>query len=291
MIKKIALGVAALVVLGAALGLYGIWHIGAWNLVFENRTHETEPPALPDALARPAVLLFTKTNGFRHKEALAAGVPFLEAIAERRGWSLFHTENGAVMNDEQLARFDAIVFFQTSGDTLDEAQEAAFERFLRSGGGWFGVHAAGDGSHADWTWYVDTLIGTPYIAHILNPQFQTARVVVEDANHPATRDLPSEWMHEEEWYSWERSPRGAGMHVLASVDERTYSPEIAIAGREKDLRMGDDHPMVWTSCVGRGRTIYAGFGHQAEAYETDTFRALFEGAIAWAARVEGDGCS
>ena len=153
------------------------------------------------------------------------------------------------------------------------------------------IHAAGDGSHADWTWYVDTLIGTPYIAHILNPQFQTARVVVEDANHPATRDLPSEWMHEEEWYSWERSPRGAGMHVLVTVDEHTYSPEIAIAGREQDLRMGDDHPMVWTSCVGRGRTIYAGFGHQAEAYETDTFRALFEGAIAWAARVEGDGCS
>ena len=31
------------------------------------------------------VLVFSKTNGYRHEEAIEAGVPALEAIAKRRG--------------------------------------------------------------------------------------------------------------------------------------------------------------------------------------------------------------
>lgn len=287
--KRIAVVLGAIALVLGVVSLVVIRSIGAWNLVFPNRTHETVAPELPEDLASPAVLVFTKTNGFRHKDAIAAGVPLFEEIAKRRGWAAFHTENGAVFNGASLARFGAVIFHNASGDLLSEDQEMAFVRYLERGGGWLGVHAAGDGSHKDWRWYTETLIGSDYAGHILNPQFQVARSVVEDREHPATLNLPAEWQHEEEWYSWERSPRQAGVHVLISVDESTYTPEAKFMGMQGDLRMGD-HPVVWTRCVGRGRTLYSALGHLQEAYDTPEYRALLDGALAWVMRTEGTGC-
>jgi type 1 glutamine amidotransferase len=283
----IGFGVLCLVLVGAALIF--IRQIGAWGVVFPSHSYEAEPPALPTRLDRPAVLLFTKTNSFRHIEAIDALVPVFEGIAAKNGFSIFHTENGALFTPEALARFDVVVFANASGDTLSDAQDAAFERWLTDGGGWVGLHAAGDGSHAAWRWYVDELIGADYVAHIMNPQFQTARIVVEDTAHPATRDLPAQWMHEEEWYSWESSPRERGFHVLARVDESTYRPHASFAGRELDLRMGD-HPIIWTKCVGTGRALYSALGHRAEAYASPEYRSVLEGALVWAAGVDGPSC-
>lgn len=283
-------GLAALAAVLAAVGLVVVYRVGAWNLVFPNHTHESLPPELPAELAHPALLVFTKTNGFRHEDGIAAGVELIREIAARRGWSVFHTENGAVMQPELLARFDAIVFQCASGDMFDDAQERAFRAWLEAGGGWLGVHAAGDDSHREWHWYVETLIGSSFIGHPMGPQFQTARVNVEDANHPATANLPASFDHEEEWYSWEKSARTAGMRVLATIDERTYTPVASFLGSEKDLRMGDDHPVVWSRCVGRGRAFYSALGHSGEAYAKPEHAALLEGALAWVLGVEGEGC-
>lgn len=291
-VRRLVVATVVLVVLAAGAGLVFVRRAGMWNLVFPSEAHETQPPELPDdlgAIYSPSVLVFTKTNAFRHIDGIAAGVERLEEIAARRKWSLFHTENGAVFNRTQLGRFDAVVFLNTTGDVLDEAQEAAFEHWLQDGGGWVGVHAAGDGSHDDWPWYVDTLIGAHFTAHPMRPQFQLARVVVEDGTHPATRRLPAEFMHRDEWYSWEASPRERAFHVLARLDESTYSPTIDFMGEHRDLRMGD-HPVVWTRCVGRGRSLYSALGHTAESYSEPENAALLEGAVAWAARAEGEGC-
>jgi type 1 glutamine amidotransferase len=51
-----------------------------------------------------------------------------------------------------------------------------------------------------------------------------------------------------------------------------------------------DHPVVWSRCVGKGRALYSTLGHGADAYRTSEHPLLLEGAIAWAAGVEGDGC-
>ena len=77
------------------------------------------------------------------------------------------------------------------------------------------------------------------------------------------------------------------MRVLASVDESSYSPE-AFWGLQ-DLRMGD-HPVIWCHCVERGRSLYSALGHQAAAYALPEYAAILEGAIAWAAGLEGAPC-
>ena len=269
-----------LAVVFVAVGLGITWKIGAWNKVFPSTHHDTVAPRIPADLVTPAVLVFSKTNGFRHIEGIAGGGRALQSITQRNGWGMFHTENGAVFNEQDLARFDAVVFLNASGDMLSAHQEQAFQNWLEAGGGWLGIHAAGDDSHAGWQWYIDNLIGADFTAHILGPQFQRATVVLENHQHRALQGLPDIWDHVEEWYSWAQSPRSRGFTILATIDEDSYTPVQKVLGREVDLRMVD-HPVVWSNCVGSGRSIYTAMGHKAEAFEQPRLRKLIDNSLSW----------
>ncbi len=281
MVKKVSKLLGILVLLWILGSLAYIAWIGAWGILFPSHAHETTPPQIPAELQAPAILLFSKTNSFRHREGIKAGVRLVETMAKSIEWSVFHTENGAVFNADDLARFGVVMSLNTSGDILSDAQQVAFQEWLQAGGGWVGVHSAGDGSHKDWPWYVENLIGADFSAHILGPQFQTAKVINELPQHPVMRLSPQQWSHEEEWYSWEESPRGKGFTILARIDEDSYSPVQKAFGREVDLRMGD-HPVVWARCVGRGRAVYSAMGHNAAAFASAEYQQLLGAAMVWA---------
>lgn len=273
-------GLLVLIVAVGALSLGAIWYVGAWQLVFPSTQHDTVAPEIPGELDSPGILLFTKTNAFRHKEGIAGGVVTVQSIAQGEGWGVFHTENGAVFNANDLGRFAVVVFLNASGDMLNEAQEAAFQDWLVAGGSWLGIHAAGDSSHLAWQWYRDNLVGANFTAHIMGPQFQTATVLLENQGHPVLDGLPDVWEHEEEWYSWEESPRTEGFTILATLDEDSYTPVMQMMGEERDLRMGD-HPVVWSNCVGEGRSVYMAMGHKGEAFEQPQVRKLIANSLAW----------
>ena len=272
-----------------AVSMVIIWRVGAWHLVFPSHHHDTVAPSIPADLVSPSVLVFSKTNIFRHKEGIEGGAGALQAIAKKHNWGMFHTENGAVFNPDDLARFDAVVFLNASGDVFSEVQEQAFQNWLQTGGGWFGIHSAGDDSHLAWQWYRDNLIGADFTAHIMDPQFQRANVVLENNGHPVLRGLPDIWEHEEEWYSWEQSPRAEGFTILATLDEDSYTPVQKFMGNERDLRMGD-HPVVWANCIGKGASVYAAMGHKAEAFEQPQFRRLIANALGWLLDTPREGC-
>ena len=248
--------------------------------------YDTKPPQLPAALARPAILVFSKTNGFRHEEAIPAADALLKQIAANNGWGFYSTENGATFNAAALARFDAVVFNNVSGDVLTRDQKAAFKAFVERGGGYVGLHAAGDNSHR-WDWFVQNFIGAKFIGHPMNPQLQRAAVHVEDRKHPAMAALPPSWSRSDEWYSFASSPRSKGFHVLATLDERSYSPKGLFGS---NLAMGDDHPIVWTNCVGKSRILYSAMGHTAQSFAEPAQRHLLDGALKWALGLAGEGC-
>lgn len=292
MIKKLAIGLGLLGLVFALTSLAFIWWIGAWGILFPSDAYDTQPPKIASDFGEDsalALLVYSKTNSFRHKQGIEAAHALFDEIGGRRNWAVFHTENSAIFDAALLARFDVVVFANASGNHASDEQDAAFARWLEQGGGWVGIHAAGDGSHAAWRWYVDTLIGADYLGHILGPQTQQARVVVEATDHPVTRGLPAEFLHEEEWYSWDRSPREAGFEVLLSVDESTYEPFIRGFGEEKDIRM-TDHPIVWAQCVLRGRALYTALGHWGAAYRSEHYPQLLENAVEWAAGKGGAPC-
>lgn len=242
-------------------------------------TLDSAAPDLP-ALTRPAVLIISKTNGYRH-DSIAQAVPAVEALVKARGWSSFATENAAVFNPDQLAQFDVIIFANASGDIYTPDQRAAFQAWIAKGGGFVGLHSAGDGSHPDW--FVKMRGNGQFTGHPGGTdQFQPGNVVVTDRSHPATRALPERWRWTDEYYSWD-APPAADAHILARLDE-------AGMRLEPKLQMGDDHALVWWRCEGRARIFYSALGHKAEAWSDPAHLKMLDGAIAWAARKDGTGC-
>jgi type 1 glutamine amidotransferase len=291
-VQKIGVGLLGTALFLVVASFTFIWWIGAWNIVFPKHSYESTPPEI-DAdfgeTSRLRVLSFTKTNSFRHNDGIAGLRILFDRLTEKRDWAVFHSENSALFDAEHLARFDVVVFANASGDTLSDDQDLAFQSWLEAGGGWVGIHAAGDGSHQEWAWYQDNLIGGVFTAHIMGPQTQEARVVIEDANHPVTKGLPAEFMHSEEWYSWDSSARTHGFDVLLTVDESSYQPFVRGMGPERDLRM-KDHPIVWWRCIGSGRAVYSAMGHWGEAYATPNYARLLQNAVEWAGEDSASEC-
>ncbi len=251
------------------------------------KVYETTPPALPAEIKRPAILVFSKTNGFRHAESIDAANKLYANLAVKNGWGYYQTENGATFSPALLARFDAVVFNNVSGDVFTPEQRAAFKSWLEQGGGFVGVHGSGGDFSYAWKWYVNDLIGTQFIGHPMNPQFQKATIVVEDKTHPATAQLPATWSRTDEWYSFEKPARGPGQNVLMTLDETSYSPKGMFG---QDLAMGKDHPIAWWHCVGKGRALYSALGHLPEAYAESAHQTMLEGSIRWSLKLEGDAC-
>ncbi|MCC7462822.1 MAG: ThuA domain-containing protein [Gammaproteobacteria bacterium] len=240
--------------------------------------YDTTPPALPQRIRRPAILVFDKITGFRDVPSVDAAAAALRAMAARRGWTLVSSGNAAVFNARDLGRFDAVVWNNISGDALTVSQQQAFQHWLAAGGGYAGIHgSAGDPVYV-WDWYADVLIGARFRGHPMSPQFQQARIMVADPASAITRGLGAGWTMSEEWYSFDSSPRLNGAHVLATLDEASYSP-VGMGGQ--DLRMGD-HPIAWTRCLGDGRVFYTAIGHRPENYREPHSARLLEQGIEWA---------
>ena len=169
-----------------------------------------------------SVLIFSKTAPYhgrdfeyRH-EAIPEGTAAIRAIGEREGWTVEATEDASRFNDEARARFDVVVFLLTTGDVLGVKEEAAFERFIRSGKGYVSIHSASDTEHA-WPWYGE-LVGATFKGH---PPIQEATYTVENRSHPATKDLPERWTRTDEHYNFQTNPR-RDVNVLMALDESSY---------------------------------------------------------------------
>ena len=213
-----------------------------------------------------SLLVFSRTVEYRH-DSIGAGIQALTKLATARGWGLTATEDASTFSDTGLAPYNAVIFLSTTGNVLDDAQQAAFERFIRSGNGYIGIHSATDTEY-DWPWY-GGLVGAYFREH---PSIQTADVLVEDPAHTATMGLPNPWRRTDEWYAFQSNPR-ANVHVLLSLDESSYAPGTS--------HMNGDHPIAWCHEYDGGRAFYTGLGHTSESYADPAFMGQLAGAVVW----------
>lgn len=224
------------------------------------------------------VLLFTKTDGFHH-ESINEGVTAIKQLAIRNTFSVDWQENASVFTDKDLEKYQAVIFLNTTGNILNEQQQAAFEKFIKAGKGFVGIHSASDTEY-DWAWYTK-MVGMMFKIH---PQQQTAYLKVEDSNFPGMERFPKKLLWTDEWYEF--GPRKADdLKILISVDEKSYNP-YAKWGDNEGKGMGV-HPIAWYHNYDGGRAFYTGLGHIPAIYSDQTFLDHVYGGIYWAATGKG----
>lgn len=228
--------------------------------------HYPPPAAAGDP---PRVLIFSKTAGFRH-DSIPTAVQTLQRLASEQGLQAEYSEDATRFSDANLTRYRAVVFASTTGDVLDEAQQAAMQRFIRKGGGYMGVHAAADTEY-DWPWY-GQLVGAWFHSH---PAGLQSSLVRPERDGRATGTA---WPVRDELYNYRDNPRPR-VQVLATLDE----------GRYAGGTMGADHPITWRHAFDGGRSWYTGLGHDAALYADPDFLEQLRQGLRYASGEDSGG--
>lgn len=224
-------------------------------------------------------LLFTKTDGWHH-ESINPAVTAMKRMAEDHYFTIDWHEDAARINDENLKQYDVIIFLLTTGNILNADQQAAMERFVRSGKGFVGIHSASDTEY-DWPWYTQ-LIGRSFVIH---PEIQTARIHVISRALSGYEKWPDALWWTDEWYEF--GPEHVqGLRYTLTVDEGSYLP-AADWGEKKGTGMGAFHPLAWFHEFDGGRSFYTALGHMPETYRKPLFLDHVFGGVLWAATGKG----
>jgi type 1 glutamine amidotransferase len=221
--------------------------------------------SLGRAPAGSRVLVYSRTTGYRHASIPAAAAA-IRSLGAEHGFEVEHTEDPTQFSDANLARFAAVVFLSNTQKVLDSTQRAAFQRYIRAGHGYVGIHASSN-AEIDWPWYGE-LMGAFFRQH---PKVQAGLVLVQDATHPSTKCLPARWNRPDEWYNF-KTPPVASARILLTVDEKSYEGGT----------MGDPHPLAWYHEFDGGRAWYTALGHYDEHYTDPVYRSHIVGGILWA---------
>jgi type 1 glutamine amidotransferase len=224
------------------------------------------------------VVAMAEPNGI-HAPYVAAAKKWLNERAIADHFSIDYIENADRIDEDFLSRYDVFIQLDHPPYRWDPTAKAAFEKFITQGKiGWIGFHHASllgefDG-YPMWKWFSEFLGGIRWKAYIKD--FAAATVKIEDAAHPIMRGVPASfWIKVEEWYTWDKNPR-PNVHVIATVDESTYTPDSKI-------KMGD-HPVIWSNDRVAARNVYIFMGHSPVLFEVEEYKTIFRNAILWAAR-------
>lgn len=238
------------------------------------------------------ILFFTKSARFEHDVIKQKdGKPsFVEKIFAELGpknnFTIDTTKDGTKISAENLARYDAIMFY-TSGDlTIEKAKDgsppmsaegkAALLTTIKNGKPFICVHNAlatfDKGKSIDP--YIE-MLGGESIGH---NAIQPAKNTCVDLKFPGCADLKDGISITEEWYSNKNFAKD--IHVIL-VQET--------AGMNGPLYARAPYPATWAHMYGKGRVFVVGMGHREEVWTDSKFQSVLLGGISWAlGRVEAD---
>ena len=238
--------------------------------------------ALPDkAPAKPKakrkVLIFSKTNGFRHG-SIAIGAQSLTMLGAKTGaYTAVHSEDEAMFEKDTLNKFDLVIMLNTTGEifkphknkfknmTADEKNKA-YDRedrlkanlvaFVKSGKGLAGTHSATD-TYKRWTDY-NEMMGGAFAGHPWHMDVPIANLA---PNHPLNKVFAKKGFSvKDEIYQFRddtNSPKDR--KILLSLDPKWD-------GIKKGKRKDGLFAISWIRTYGDGRTFYCSLGHRNEIY-------------------------
>lgn len=220
--------------------------------------------SIPDTDHKVEILVFSKTDGWRH-DSIEAGQEAIKQLGEENDAFVHVTEDASVFNKSTLDRFDAVVFLNTTETIFNDDQREAFRQYIRNGGGFVGIHAATDTEY-NWPWY-NRLVGAYFDGH---PAVQSATLNVVDSNHLSTSMLPEQWVRTDEWYDFRDF--NEAVNILITIDPDSYEGSDHVG----------THPMAWYHEFEGGRSFYTGLGHTIEGFSEDLYLQHLWGGIEYA---------
>src|SRR5689334_15245430 len=247
-----------------------------------------------DASPPRRLLFLNRSVGFQHPVvAVKDGKPcyaetILQPICKEHGWELVSTKDGRLFTPENLAKFDAILFY-TQGDLEAESRldhsppmtkegKQALLDAVKGGKGFVGFHCASDTFHSpgqQWEAqpasqrdpYID-MVGGEFIVH---QSQQETTMKVADPKFPGAGSLGDGFKMLEEWYSLKNF--ADDLHVLL-VNETE--------GMHDKCYERPPYPATWIRNYGKGRVFYTSMGHREDVWTRPEFQSIVIGGINWA---------
>ena len=214
-----------------------------------------------------------------HRPFVDAAIPWLNALAQKNNFAVDYIEDTEKIDDAFLAKYALFIQLDYPPYRWTPTAQVAFIKYIEQGrGGWIGFHHATllgefDGFQI-WPWFRDFMGGIRFKDYIAT--FVDGTVKVEDKTHPVMQGVPATFViQKEEFYTYDKTPR-PNVHVLASVDEGSYTP-----APPNNLKMGD-HPVIWTNEKMKARNVYIFMGHRPEHFQNPAWVKIFTNAIFWA---------
>jgi hypothetical protein len=258
---------------------------------------------LPDkAYAKPLkprkLLVFAKTNGFRHASIVTGKLALAEMGKKTGAYDATITEELDQFEIDNLKKYDAVLFLSTTmnvfspkADELkkmsDAEKKTAAEtetrlkdnlmRFIKAGRGYVGIHAATDCCY-EWAEYGRMVNG------FFDGHPWTADTMVSVKVEPGQEKHPLVAMFEgrnvefpEEIYQLKDPYNSKSVHMLLRLDtEKTDMTRGGIKRTDKDFGI------AWARHWEKGRVFYCSLGHNHEMYWHPKVIRHYLAGIQWA---------
>ena len=223
------------------------------------------------------VLVYTKNQvgkGLYVHDNIPASVAAIKKLGEENSFAVDVSDDPAVFTDQNLKRYKALIFDNTNNEIFgNEEQKAAFQRYIRAGGGFVGIHSA-SGSMRQWPWFWE-MLGGKFLRH---PKLQPFTIKVKDPKDPSTAHLGTSFQWTDEFYFLDHMPEG--LHVLLAGDLTSLNDPAK--DKYPGKQFGDEFPLAWRHQFDGGREWYTALGHKPEYYSDPKLTKHILGGILWA---------
>ncbi len=281
-------------------------------LVFAQCTVAEEAPAgalekitdsLPDKpYAKPAqprkLLVFSKTNGFRHASIATGKIALTEMGRKTGAFEAVISEDIADFEEDRLKTYDAICFLSPtlnvlapSKDEMEKLTDAEkadaltretrlkenLMKFIKSGRGYIGIHAATDCCY-EWPEY-GVMVNGYFDGHPWNADCMVSvKVEPGEEKHPLVAMFEGQNVEfPEEIYQLKDPYDSKAVHMLLRLDtEKTDMTRIGIKRTDKDFGI------AWARHWEKGRVFYCSLGHNHEIYWNAKVLRHYLAGIQWA---------
>lgn len=258
--------------------------------------------AIPsEAYAKPEkprkLLVFSRTNGFRHKSIVTGKMALAEMGKKTGAYETVISDELSNFEKDKIGSFDAICFLSTTQNPFapnkaellkmsddDKAKAVKYEMelkdslmaYVKGGGGFIGIHAATD-TFYEWAEYGQMINGY-FDGHPWNAGAQVSIYVDPGKEeHPLTKMFGGERLEfKEEIYQFKDPYDSSKVEMLLRLDPEKSQK---VGGLK---RKDNDYGVAWARNWDEGRVFYCSLGHNHEMYWHPQVLSHYLAGIQWA---------